>query len=354
MRPLLTVLTLAACMACEGTRDPVLQSLPASAVAPTASAASPNPSTAPPHTASAAPLVTSPPQPAALDPLTAPDFGPPGPVIVEPKVPAFERAMMDHSNAFGWTADSGQFGYCMTSGGSGSTRCSYLLANGKVETETDQAADDQPDPKKTPALKARIARHSQRDPQWAYARDLVIAWQAIHLGDMAGTSSARPELHVGARVRDSKSPALPLKVRADANYYTIHPESIAVSPNGKRLALLSHAYAGEFSDDFALKSIAIDELASQAYNNAGLELHRLGKFDEAASLFHRAAYADVKSKLPSYNLACALARSNSSNASKALELAIARGGAEVKAKAAKDADFDAVRAEPWFVALTQK
>jgi hypothetical protein len=59
------------------------------------------------------------------------------------------------------------------------------------------------------------------------------------------------------------------------------------------------------------------------------------------------------SALPMYNLACALSRLRDAHTEKALTLAVSRGGAAIKEKARKDADFDGVRGEPWFTALTR-
>ena len=54
-----------------------------------------------------------------------------------------------------------------------------------------------------------------------------------------------------------------------------------------------------------------------------------------------------------YNLACAYARTGDPLAEAALELAITRGGETVRARAAKDKDFDGVRGAPWFAKLTR-
>jgi tetratricopeptide (TPR) repeat protein len=294
-----------------------------------------------------------------LDPATPPSFGEPGPVTVEPKVPAAEHGMLDHAERFGWTKDSTEFGYCVVGGGAGDTHCEFLSTNGKQERLSDFDRDaGEPNPQKTRVLNARIARHSPAGANWSFARDLVLTWQATPSLEQKGPDPSalpkeRPRLRIGARVRDATRPALPVDIRAGEYAYTIHPEAVLVSPDGKHLAALSHDFGGEFSDHFELAMFETNELAAQAYNAAGLELHERGAHAQAAELFHRAAYANPSSKLPMYNLACALARLGHSGARRALELAIERGGAEVRRKAERDHDFDGVRQSDWFRELVR-
>lgn len=286
--------------------------------------------------------------PVDLDLSEPPSFGEAGIATIDPKIPPLERGMMDHSERFGWTSDSREFGYCMVGGGAGETSCGFLPAGGKLEELTDfERGKDEPNRAKTQKLDARIARHTRAAARWPYARDLVLTWKAEIPAEKAG-SSQRARLRVGARVRTSGRAALPIDIQAGLNAATIHPEAILVSPDGTKLGLLSHDFGGEFSDHFEVRVFETSELAAQAYNVAGLELHERGAYGEAALLFQRAAFANPKAKLPAYNLACALARLAHPRAKQALELAIARGGPEVRQKAARDHDFDAVRTSDWF------
>jgi hypothetical protein len=290
----------------------------------------------------------------ALDPDVAPSFGEPGPVSVEPQVPGFEHGMMDHATRFGWTADSKEFGYCMVDGGLGSTRCAFLNAAGKLEEARDHVRGNETlDPAKTRLLEARIARHDVREARWRFARDLVVTWESTALKLGATTAKKPVRLRVGARVRGARKASLPLDLRGTGHAETIHPEAILVSPDGRRLAALSHDFGGEFSDHFELRAIDTGELAAQAYNMAGLDLHLRGEFAKAAELFHRATYADPKAKLAPYNLACAFARLGHPKTQRAFELAVARGGPEVVGKAALDGDFESVRTTEWFRKLVR-
>lgn len=302
------------------------------------------------------PVVSAPGREAAtgveLDPARAPSFGELGPVVIDPPLPPLEHGMMDHSDRLGWTADSKEFGYCMVGGGLGDTRCGFMSPDGRLETLSDhERGQEELDPKKTAALDARIARHAVRPARWRYAKDLVITWEASD-GSPEPDGPA-PELRVGARVRGVTRAAFPVRLRGPQGYATIHAEAVLVSPDGEHLGVLAHAFVGEFSDRFEMRIASVHEVASQAYNVAGLEHHGRGDYARAATLFHRAAHASPTAKLPMYNLACALARLGDPKTEAALELAIARGGPTVKDKAARDPDFERVRDTPWFRALTR-
>ncbi len=317
---------------------------PAAAAAPTA----PPPATA----ATIAPL--------KLDPTRAPSFGEPAWAAIEPPMPPLVRGMMDHASRSGWLADSTEFGYCTVGGGTGNTSCGFITRDGKrtEASDLDQKAGE-PDPKKTEELRARSARYAARTARWRFARDLVLTFTVVEASEAPSTTApqkgrqAHAELRVGARVRDATRAALPIVIDAGENATTIHPEAILVSPDGTTLAVLSHAFGGEYSDHFELRLIATNDLASQAYNVAGLDLHARGEFARAAELFHLASYANPTAALPPYNLACALARLAAPEAEPALRLAIQRGGAPIKSKAERDHDFDAVRGAPWFTAIVR-
>jgi len=260
---------------------------------------------------------------------------------------------MDHSDRSGWLSDSSEFGYCFVSGGSGATLCQFFSSSGKLTTKLDDLnhATWELDAKQTRRVQERIRRYSAPRVRWPFARDLTLTWRAS-AGDADGNSSQPARLQVGARVRGTGPDAFSTTTVAGKWDFEIHIEALAFSPDARSLAVLSHSFAGEFADTFEVRVVATAKLAEEAYNAAGLALHRRGDYAGAAPLFHKAAHADPSAKLPMYNLACALARLQDPNAAKALTLAIERGGPEVAQKALKDADFDAVRAEPWFTTLT--
>jgi hypothetical protein len=227
---------------------------------------------------------------------------------------------------------------------------------GKHETMSDfNAKDDEPDAKKSKLIQDRIKKrgYSVTGPaSWPYAGDLVISWEAIE-ADPDKTAD-RAKLKAGAKVRGEPKLVSPIEIAGGEYFYTIHPEAISISPDGKYLGVISHAFAGEFSDTFEIRIVPVAEVAGQAYNNTGLELHKKGEHAKAAALFYKAAYANPESKVAMYNLACALARLKDPATEKALSLAIAKGGDETKKKALKDADFDLVRGEAWFTTVLTK
>lgn len=269
--------------------------------------------------------------------------------------------MLDHAFVYGWSKDGKEFGYCMVSGGSGGTHCEFQTPAGKSEKVDDFDRDrGEPDEARNQALRARIAArgYAVTAPAWPYARDLVLTWRLDERKE-GPQETTPPRLLVGATPREKKSftPALTLVPLKDRDWFSIHPEAIAVSPDGKFLGVISHSFAGEFSDTFAIRIAPTSVIAGQAYNDEGLALHRAGRFGEAALWFHRAAHTNPESKVAFYNLACALARSGKNNVEHesteaALRRAIEVGGAEVRAKARADEDFSSVRGEAWFQNLT--
>jgi len=222
----------------------------------------------------------------------APDFGPPDVAAMEPLVPPFERGMMDHADRFGFVTDSKEFGYCMTDGGAGATRCGFLDASGRLTTLSDfKPGTEEPDPQVTAALGRRMAQVAPSG-RWRFARDLVLVWQAAGVrdpGNLAPGVVATPVLRVGARVRTAATAVLPIEIEARPDAYTIHPEAIVVSPDGTTIAVLSHDFAGEFSDRFEVRSIPAAVLARDAYTAAALESERAGAWAEARRWFRLAA-----------------------------------------------------------------
>jgi len=216
------------------------------------------------------------------------DFGPPGLAVVEPRIPELERGMMDHADRFGFSADSREFGYCMTDGGAGATRCGFLDATGKVTVLSDfSSGTDELDPTLTAALGRRIAGDHAAPGQWRFARDLVLVWQTTGGRDPAVAAPgayAAPSLHVGARVGTAAAAALPIVVEGRPDAYTIHPEAIVVSPDGERIAVLSHDFGGEFSDHFEIQSVSSIELARAAYTAAADEREHAGDAAGGATL----------------------------------------------------------------------
>lgn len=277
-----------------------------------------------------------------------------GVLVIEPALPPFEReANMDHLKAFGWTRDGARFGYLQVSGGTGVERLLLRAPGGAAESFDDEGPlrDGQADPKAHGELERRVRElgFTTAPVSWPWGGEMVVTWSAVQ-GRIA-PPYAPGVLRVGARVKgEAASYPMHLADKRPDNA-TIHPEAIAMSPDGRWIGAIGHAFVGEFSDAFPTGTMSTSELAGHAYNDAGFARHRAGEWARAAELFAKATVADPAAKKPRYNLACAYARLGDARAQAALAAAIAKDGDEVVKKARTDPDFDGVRSAAWFVAL---
>jgi hypothetical protein len=271
-------------------------------------------------------------------------------------------------------------GYCVHAM---STRCELVDRAGHTRALTSQKSDDGPgpDPAKDRAIAAfvkdsglpALARHdcTLRPPaltgSWAYP-DIVVNVARIDSSFAKGPSGSddkllsQPLVKVGGAV-DGDAPVHPLTYSAPHRVMTpptlgeipfnvTELNALVLSPDGSELGIVVHANCMEWCDVFQVVRMPAARFASLVYNDAGFRALEKGKIDRAVELFTRAAYADPTRELPAYNLACAYARQKDGRAEAALDLAIARGGDPVRARASKDKDFDAVKSAPWFVKLT--
>ena len=131
----------------------------------------------------------------------------------------------------------------------------------------------------------------------------------------------------------------------------VHPEAIALSPDGQYLGVVGHAHGEGVRDELYVHVVGMRELAGRAYNDAGFAHHKKAEYERAAGLFHKAAFADPKHPNAMYNLACAWARLGDARAAAALAQAVERDPDATKRKAKTDADFESVRSEAWFSRL---
>jgi hypothetical protein len=168
-------------------------------------------------------------------------------------------------------------------------------------------------------------------------------------GSIEGESPVYPVALVPEPYRDGNG-----RVTHGSMVYFAVMNGMSLSPDGAEIGMVAHFFACEWCDDWAVRRMPVGALASVIYNDLGYRHHQHGEWARAAELFAKAAAADPTPKLPPYNLACALARRKDPGAEKALRVAIARGGEEVKARAEKDPDFAEVREEAWFRALVPR
>jgi hypothetical protein len=264
--------------------------------------------------------------------------------------------MMDHAETFGWSRDGSTVGYCFDNGGVEILWCELVTRDGQRERFDDGSITTKGsvDPARRAANTARLAKLGlsvPRAPSWAYA-DIELTW-AVTPGRQEPLPPVPGVLRVGGRMK-GESPVfhVTLSDTSLGGYHDrIHPEMVSLSSDGEYLGAIAHAYAGEYSDSFPTAVVPVGELAAHVYNDTGLVHHKRGDFVGAAELFKRATFANPGFALGAYNLACADARLGSAETEAALTLAVARGGDDARKKAGADADFNGVRAQPWFQRL---
>jgi hypothetical protein len=121
-----------------------------------------------------------------------------------------------------------------------------------------------------------------------------------------------------------------------------------LSPDGRELGLFVTSKGMVDLVENYVTRIDLDDFAAHVFNATGLAHHEKRAYGRSAELFGSALFLAPRSGLFAYNLACAWARLREPRSKSALLRAIELDGEEVRARAAKDADFDAVREEPWF------
>jgi hypothetical protein len=346
MRKLCVVATILSLGACSKDKAGGLEAQPgpASAAPLAASVALPSATTAVAAAPSAAPV-------AGVDLLTgAVQFGPEGPVAVDPPVVLKKGEGGDHATVHGWASDSSELAYCTEAEGTGAHECGFLKPGARVEKLSDFDPAKGIDDAKSKVISARIAAKGYKSAaaNWLYAPELRLAWKAVGATGAGGKSPG--VLRAGAQVIGEAEPVLPIYLEAK-DVIGMHAEALAISPDGKYLGVISHGSGGEGNNQFDLRVLAIATLVGQVYNDTALVHHKKGEYQRAAELFHKAVAADPANSLAPYNYACALAKLNHPSTEAALKAAIAAGGDKVKAKAAKDADFADVKGQAWFSSL---
>jgi hypothetical protein len=78
-----------------------------------------------------------------------------------------------------------------------------------------------------------------------------------------------PLLRIGARTDAGQIGDL-IQVTSDEPMADIHPEIVSVSAGGERIALLAHAWGGEHTDEFTLRTSASEELAAKVRSSIDL------------------------------------------------------------------------------------
>lgn len=265
-----------------------------------------------------------------------------------------EPSMMDHPRLFGWSRDGARFGWCQPVPGDNCELCVLVEVASDTRTEMERGKDcGRPQAKQIAAAWKEHGIGEQPQPAtWPFGRDLGLSTWRV---PARGGRSAR--LHIGGRFAGEAPVGVvtvvePEFVESDPDY-TIFAEAILLSPDGSRLAILVHAFAGEFSDKVRLTVVDSAGFAFGVYHESGLALLKKDPA-LAAERFAVAAAIDPEAWKAWHNLACAHALAGQPDRAEApLVRALATGGDAARAKARVDPDLAAARERPWFAALVQ-
>jgi hypothetical protein len=185
-----------------------------------------------------------------------------------PKLPPHEAGMQDHMTVFGWSSDSKWLGGChsMPSGRS----CTFRSTTGAID-DFDEAGTGNvlADPKKSALVDAKLKALAlvPAAGKWPYD-DLVITWFVVE-GDQ---DALKPGvLKVGVRVGANGPTAWIARLEeTSAKYFDrIHPEVVAVSPDGAWLGIVAHAFSGEWSNRFPIAIVSTSDVAAKVHALSG-------------------------------------------------------------------------------------
>lgn len=252
---------------------------------------------------------------------------------VDPDVGTF----MDHLTKFGWSGDGKTFAYCSVGGGE-CNQCTFVALDG---SQSSQCEEEEPQ---------RWAREKfGKGPlKWAHGGDVTLQWEAVENTKVGGQ-----DLTIFAKVQGSDAKAEMTRMTlADLDDKGMaFPEVVSLSSDGTKLAILGHGWQGEGTDELVPRLLDTGTVAAEAYNAAGLALLKAGKNEEAVERFLQASVAAPHLWKGPYNAACAYAKLDDRRAQSTLHEAVRRGGEDVKAKAKRDSDLEAVRKKDWYTSL---
>ncbi len=287
------------------------------------------------------------------------DFGSPGPIRVKGYSRVTHTGMNDPAYAAGFSTDGEYFGSCFEIGARSEPRttCQLVSRTGAKLTLSSDVNDafDAASKRKLDAwvvehgipiqVPAEMGKPTARElvGTWAFARDLTLVLDE-HAQGKGGAA-----VRVGGSV-GTEAPVFPVFVDHPLPRSPHHEswvEAFALSPDARELGLVAGFFCMEWCDDFEVRRWPVARLAAQIYNDTAMRHHVAKDYAGSGALFLKATQADPTFALAAYNLACADARLRDPGSQGALEAAIALDPS-ARARALKDADFDAVRTEAWF------
>lgn len=184
-----------------------------------------------------------------------------GPAVVDPEIPAFEMGMMDHAYLVGWSADSREVGWCVDAM---VRRCGFRTVDGVEETLQDRPSPEleAPDPAMAAAIEARLAARGYGTVRgvWDHAETVVLTWR-VTPGAEGGPDAL---LEAGARLAANGRPVYPIRLSEPA-FDRIHAEFVGLSPDGRYVGVVSHAFRGEYSDTFRIAIVPAQSVVYAAF-----------------------------------------------------------------------------------------
>lgn len=238
----------------------------------------------------ASPSSSSSPEPVngtVAEPTSEPaEAGPgPGPLRIDrggtittprPYVRDDEPSMSDEPSIVGWSAVTGEFLYCVPSGGAECESCEFVRPGGPAE-RIGVGPDCQRRISRA-ALDARIAAggFTIADGDWAHGAGVVLTVESRQ-GEPDGTGMERGVLTIGARLigGDAGHPGMTgssavieeVTVCLEDEEFCapdVHTDAIGASPDGRTIAVLVHSFAGEYTDTYEVKLLDADAVLGAA------------------------------------------------------------------------------------------
>lgn len=275
---------------------------------------------------------------------------------------------MDPVSHGGFTPDGAFFGGCQTQASAQTipefkTECVALPRNGSAIRAVSPFAREAPQGSLGPIIDPFLREHAlpsldgyNNDPQYGwgtFAPELRGEWA---FSDIALVADAEAQgkrgafVRLGGRVADSPTSYVIAVERERPFPDGLEPDratlaALQISPDGNEIGLL--VFFDLAPELLVARRMPLVRLAAQIYNDEGMRMHRKRSYAAAQVLFTKSVYADRSFALAAYNLACALARQTSPHTEAALENAVAVGGAQVRARARRDADFAAFKDATW-------
>jgi hypothetical protein len=221
-----------------------------------------------PSESSPAPQVVAEPDPAARAQAPGPLEIAAGDQLVRPTAfaPSRELGMTDEPQTVGWSAVTGEFAVCVSSGGAVCDSCEFHHRGRLARMSVGEDCGN--DRVTQPQFDARIAagHFTITNGDWIHGAELVLV-VAARQGEPDLDGIARGVVEIGVRRRAGEQVVWVERIESCFDGYCapdVHIDAIAPSPDGRTIAVLAHTFAGEFTDTYPLRLLDADVLAAAA------------------------------------------------------------------------------------------